>query len=222
MKRLAVFLILILFSTSVFANDKDGSRPPLREPTPPGSTPIDDSPAGPTPISPTKPGNSFIPKTIESYSPPPMRNISNQPKAFIPPSETRMYSSKNHNSSVSNQGDAHTFRGTRRVIENGPVTLERSIVKTEKNGSTYVELNFSSSIDPRSFTADSVTINGVPIENGNQVMFNTNGTLCRIYVKNIKFPAEIKLLKIKSYCGDIVQPVKAIVNGDIHGKDFNR
>lgn len=104
------------------------------------------------------------------------------------------------------------FRGLRRGAEAGPVILEKSIFKKEKNGQSYIELIFSTSIDPRSLNSSTVSINGQPLDENYQIMFNREGTLCRIYINDLQFPAELNLFEIKSYYGEIIPPVKTVID----------
>lgn len=105
-------------------------------------------------------------------------------------------------------GEVINYRGTRIISENDAFTLQA--VKTERVNAKEVslELTFNQSVNPHTFTSDSILVDGEEISSKTKFAFNKKGDTIKITVpvQNENFTLTIK--DVKSFDGTKIEPIE--------------
>lgn len=104
-----------------------------------------------------------------------------------------------------------SFRGIRKTVFNGPFILTNTSAKMNKEGTVSVLLEFSTALDPRSFTFDSVMVNNVPLSNEIGLSFNKDGNMCCFFLEKEQMPVKIDLKDVHAFNGKKLFPLSTYI-----------
>lgn len=112
-----------------------------------------------------------------------------------------------HTVSLAGPADVVNYRGTRKLIVNEE--LQVACVKSEnKKDGTTVEVFFNQEINPRSFKATNVKINGKNIDNGVKFSFSRNGDSVRIQIPAQDTDFSLSLSDVEAFDGEKISQIE--------------
>ncbi len=103
------------------------------------------------------------------------------------------------------------YRGNRTYSENLPLKLIQTRATRTDNGFVSLELSFNQSINPRSVRMNSILINNNPLAPEVRFAFNRKGNTIKVFFPMNYNSFKIKLLKIRSFNGNWIEPVEFLV-----------
>lgn len=132
-------------------------------------------------------------------------NPSNQPAevAKIPDSAAEMPNSSNERI----MPEMMNYRGNRIVSEGAEFLLQN--IKSERVNSSEVslEITFNQSVNPLSFSEDSILIDGIAIPPKTKFSFNKKGDTIRMYVPSKSEKMNVLVQNVESFDGTVISPV---------------
>lgn len=112
-----------------------------------------------------------------------------------------------HTVSLAEPSDVVNYRGTRKLIVDEE--LQVACVKSEnKKDETTVEVFFNQEINPRSFKAANVKINGKNIDNGVKFSFGRNGDSVRIQIPAQNTDFSLSLSDVEAFDGEKISQIE--------------
>ena len=108
----------------------------------------------------------------------------------------------------------HTFkyRGTRTYNEDIPLKINQTKCNCVEKDFVCLQIIFNNSINPRSVKAERILINNHPMpENFVRFAFNKKGDTIKIFMPMRDKTFKLKLLKIRSFDGSVMEPIEILV-----------
>ena len=108
------------------------------------------------------------------------------------------------------QDNIINFRGNRTYTENLPLKINQTRCERKADDVVCVEIIFNQTINPRSLHRDSFFINNAPLPLGTRFTFNKKGNTIKILVLTGGNSFKLKVQKICSFDGSVIEPVEIL------------
>ena len=138
----------------------------------------------------------------ESAPPPDSSSSGNFPEEFGPDGQLL----RNENNSV--PPEIIFYRGNRTLSDGEMFTLQNVKSECSENGEILLEITFTQSVNPRSFTADSILINGEKISSKTKFSFNKKGDTIKIQIPAKGEQFLLSIQNVESFDGTKIEPVQ--------------
>lgn len=99
------------------------------------------------------------------------------------------------------------YRGSRVLLNDSAFDLQN--IKTERSGENTVnlEITFSQSVNPRTFSADSILVDGKAISSKTKFSFNKKGDTIKLTVPVQSGTFNLMIKDVESFDGTVIDPV---------------
>ena len=218
-KKMVLFVVLSIFSLSTFASPHGGkggserreknSRSASEKSGSSRKSPTKDSPSkkfslkekAPPKSSSSKPKDSSLQKNKNDSAPPPSRDKNESWKEKIP-------SEKKNSDKKKSAPEIINYRGNRILFRNDEFVLQS--VKSERLNKNLVslELTFNQSVNPRTFTSDSIMVDGGEIPSKTKFSFNKKGDTIKVSIPSENENFNLTIQNVESFSGTLLEPIQ--------------
>lgn len=100
------------------------------------------------------------------------------------------------------------YRGNRILSEGGEFVLQNVRSERTNNNEVTLEISFNQSVNPLTFSVDSILIDGAAISSKTKFSFNKKGDTIRIAVPNKGEKMNLMIQNVESFDGTVIAPVQ--------------
>jgi len=107
-----------------------------------------------------------------------------------------------------NNSEIIFYRGARTISESDEFTLQN--IKSERTGANEftIEITFNQSVNPRSFTANSILVDGQEIPSKTKFTFNKKGDTIKVSVPSKNENFSLSIQNVESFDGTKIEPIQ--------------
>ena len=154
-------------------------------------------------------------KALANFSP---DEKSDSKPAFSSPDESQtangFNASANYSQSQQKQSSIIFYRGTRTLSDGEQFTIQNVKSQRTTNGEMVLELTFNQSINPRSFNASSILLNGEKLSSRIKFTFNKKGDTIKVAVPAKDDNISLIIQDVESFDGTKIEPMEVNIGKD--------